>query len=431
MQGSASAAKSQRSEFVVISGDFDGCLSGIYLPYQLFLRLATPSQQFVDYFITQLNTQQTVTSATANEPLKAKQNRFLEDARHTIHEWMQGCVDDNIENPNSSDRTKTTAKKVPLSRDAIYKALCQAYLEKNQLTYFLLFSEFGKQIIETVDSHPCQLMIGSARQNLSLDFVNRLANWNNFHQCESGSVFTFIQRLNEALAGLGLQTSINKTTMEDVWHEQKIGTEFDRVCRVNEGRRYFCTRSELFEQNDAHQNKNPTPYFDDSKITLLYMQCHTIAQAHPNENVVFHFYDDRPDICYALQTAFSEHPELLPRNVRLQIHHYDTHNPDSSLTRALDDNKPLEHLSCTDGSNIPLNTIQGTGELDTNLAQNVKALLINIRWVEQRTPIKVLKSKNKEIAAVRERFVRNLNLALNNFINPPPPAPSQAPHYQP
>ncbi|TAL61741.1 MAG: hypothetical protein EPN84_07495 [Legionella sp.] len=68
--------------------------------------------------------------------------------------------------------------------------------------------------------------------------------------------------------------------------------------------------------------------FDETKATLLYGQIHHIANTHPDDNIVFDFYDDRgnkgiKDILEWLNDFYGQYPELIPDNVTLRLHHYE------------------------------------------------------------------------------------------------------------
>lgn len=75
--------------------------------------------------------------------------------------------------------------------------------------------------------------------------------------------------------------------------------------------------------NDAEINIDTRYIFDYSKVSLLYTHAHRVADLHPEaEEIVIDFYDDTPQILQSVYTFFNKYPDLLPRNVVLNIHHY-------------------------------------------------------------------------------------------------------------
>lgn len=58
---------------------------------------------------------------------------------------------------------------------------------------------------------------------------------------------------------------------------------------------------------------------DESKVSLLFAQMQLASMQNPNDDIVFNFYDDRQDIVEGLQKFYTEHPELIPKNVTLNL----------------------------------------------------------------------------------------------------------------
>lgn len=61
---------------------------------------------------------------------------------------------------------------------------------------------------------------------------------------------------------------------------------------------------------------------DDSKLLLLLTQMHYAAKLHPEEDIVFRFYDDNAKIIKDLHKFLTKHPELLPKRTRLEVYQY-------------------------------------------------------------------------------------------------------------
>jgi hypothetical protein len=62
--------------------------------------------------------------------------------------------------------------------------------------------------------------------------------------------------------------------------------------------------------------------FDFTKITLLYAQMHRHAYLNLKDEIFFDFYDDKHEILRCLANFYSDHSELIPRNMTLRLHHY-------------------------------------------------------------------------------------------------------------
>lgn len=90
--------------------------------------------------------------------------------------------------------------------------------------------------------------------------------------------------------------------------------------------------------------------FDEQKITLIYAQLHKYANEHPDDEIVFEFYDDRKDILEALQSFFASNSDLLPNNMILILNQYAGKN--------------VEHLY----------TLKGTGIIDRDFRSTVKKI---------------------------------------------------------
>ncbi len=76
-----------------------------------------------------------------------------------------------------------------------------------------------------------------------------------------------------------------------------------------------------------------------------------MANENPNDDITFDFFDDRLDIINSLNTFFSQHPDMIPRNVTLRINQYSTRDP-------------LRLCS----------SIQGTGQIDSHYKDTVKTM---------------------------------------------------------
>lgn len=62
--------------------------------------------------------------------------------------------------------------------------------------------------------------------------------------------------------------------------------------------------------------------FDHSKISLIYAQAHRVAHLNPNEEIIIDFYDDTDKILGAVGNFFEKYPQMLPKNVTLNLKKY-------------------------------------------------------------------------------------------------------------
>ncbi|CAM2972814.1 Dot/Icm secretion system substrate [Legionella steigerwaltii] len=61
---------------------------------------------------------------------------------------------------------------------------------------------------------------------------------------------------------------------------------------------------------------------DECKRTILFAQMQKAAADHPGEEIIFDFFDDRPEILGALEEYFTKYPHMIPKNVGLRLHSY-------------------------------------------------------------------------------------------------------------
>ncbi|OGT45025.1 MAG: hypothetical protein A3E83_05945 [Gammaproteobacteria bacterium RIFCSPHIGHO2_12_FULL_41_20] len=169
-------------------------------------------------------------------------------------------------------------------------------------------------------------MVGSSRQDKGTDMLNALHN--------KGSCFPALNRLCAEMQHRVPQTPcrVDRYLLADAYGNQPPGENFTR----------------------ALGNASDYPFsewlFDETKFSILYAQIHKIASENPDADVDYDFYDDREDILTSLQAIFTKHPDLIPHNVKLRLHHYDGRNI-------------RQHIA-----------IQGSGTIDNNYHNNVKFL---------------------------------------------------------
>ena len=154
-------------------------------------------------------------------------------------------------------------------------------------------------------------------------------------------------------------TSIKEPTIRfdgfllgDVYRkDQTQESEFDRI------QKFASDRTKTIEKND------PVPV-DKTKLSILYAQMHKIASENPEATIVFDFYDDKTEILDSLNTFLTKNPDLIPKNVTLQLHRYVSFDDKT--------NEKLEE-HCED-TTYETKKIQGEGPIDAFYIENTKRL---------------------------------------------------------
>lgn len=173
-------------------------------------------------------------------------------------------------------------------------------------------------------------LVGSNRQSFNVDLLNMIG---------KGSCFPAIQRISRHL-----DTTFDRFLLADIFGDLPAGTSYNRA---------MISMTGGFEEGESHSDW----IFDETKVTLIYAQIHKIATQHPNEPIIFDFYDDRGngarahhDILEHLRDFYTTHAHLIPANVTLRLHQY------------------------AGGPVTLMNEIKGTGFIDENYRQTVKDL---------------------------------------------------------
>ncbi|MBA2709734.1 MAG: hypothetical protein H0U57_03970 [Tatlockia sp.] len=175
------------------------------------------------------------------------------------------------------------------------------------------------------------IVIGSNRQSYQVDKINRQNNG-------TESCFNSIQEINKAIPNTSLDTFL----LADIYGDLPFGTSFKLA---------------IDQLNNPDKKLNHADYeFDENKVNLIYAQMHKVALENPGEEIVFNFYDDRPDIIAALAYFFNDlNPDLIPENVTLNLNQY---------------NQQIFGLK---------HCIKGEGFIDANFKQTVKDITTNTK----------------------------------------------------
>lgn len=88
----------------------------------------------------------------------------------------------------------------------------------------------------------------------------------------------------------------------------------------------------ILKEHYAHTSRqqHSRSLLDESKISLIYAQIHRAALNNPDaKQITIDFYDDSPGILYKLHHFFRAHPQMIPSNTILRLHHYEGRSPKS------------------------------------------------------------------------------------------------------
>ncbi|QMT60950.1 hypothetical protein [Legionella sp. PC997] len=156
--------------------------------------------------------------------------------------------------------------------------------------------------LENADFDEVYALIGSNRQSYELDYAN-MGSRTTF----KGSCVPAIKTICE-----DLDVKFNPFLIADVTANLPHGTSYNLIMQEIKDNSYF---------EDPKQS-HATCDMDDTKRSLLFAQVQNAAAKHPQEEIIFDFFDDRDDILYGLSDLFKNHPHLLPKNVTLRLNKY-------------------------------------------------------------------------------------------------------------
>lgn len=145
------------------------------------------------------------------------------------------------------------------------------------------------------------VLVGSNRQSHGSDSSNhkkKLKGSRIEPPYESGHIFPAIQKVSAYL-----EATLDKFLLADIYGNVPSGTSFDRAVNNPDG---------------AHADWT----FDHTKVTVLYAQMHKLAMEHPQEEIIFDFYDDREDVRNKIFNFCTKYPQFVPKNLTLNLHHY-------------------------------------------------------------------------------------------------------------
>lgn len=183
-----------------------------------------------------------------------------------------------------------------------------------------------KTVSKNVDG-PIPVWMGTNRQDAKTDNFNR-------QQKINGSCFEHYAKTVVHLNTLGINASLEKLLLVDVYQGVDEGSSFDKHISIGSSAGWSV--------------------FDQTKIHILYAHAHALATKHPKKKHTLYFFDDHQSILQPLIRHYTEHTACLPKNVTLVICEYDKN-------KAKTEKMPNEQ-AC----------IKGTGETDNHYQQTLR-----------------------------------------------------------
>lgn len=191
-------------------------------------------------------------------------------------------------------------------------------------------------------------MIGSARQGglRELAAMSQVVGYiSYFSESYFVAMKQFVAEINQQLPEKN-HIFLDKFLLDDIFYQRPFGQSFEAACDSYGKKwndlignaldshemisvkmlRQLIEEKKQFQKNVAEELKSS--HSDllceyPGKFTLLYQQVHYIASRFLDHvNIEFHFYDDSMDILSTLVAIFRAHPDLLPNNMTLYLHHY-------------------------------------------------------------------------------------------------------------
>jgi hypothetical protein len=224
-------------------------------------------------------------------------------------------------------------RKYKPSVEEVLSGHCQQVITKNKPLLEKLKEE-NYAFDETV------VLVGSLRQSHEVDLLNAVNG-------KTESIFHAIRRV-----ATELKATLDKFLLADIDTNQAAGSTFNRA-----EQQFDARAPDEFDKRDIERLLRDTKKCssDTCKASMLYAQIHKLATQYSEDNIVFDFYDDKDGILQPLVRYFEHYPELLPKNVTLQLNHYD-------------------------GGDVTLvSSIQGCGFIDKNYRKTTQDMMEVIR----------------------------------------------------
>lgn len=191
----------------------------------------------------------------------------------------------------------------------------------------------------------------SNRQSIRLDCLNSIYNQNNL-------AFPVAKALAKSLGAW-----FDPLLLADITANRKPGFTVNCINAVAIEKKLNLLKNRVSDEIlDELLKGNYSDFaFSEDKINIVYSQMHRFALFHPRARIHFNIYDDLLEqVLGPLKGFFGRYPNLIPLNVRLNLHYFSTINNESLNNRL----------------NIPslIYTMNGTGPIDTDYYCTVKMM---------------------------------------------------------
>ncbi len=191
----------------------------------------------------------------------------------------------------------------------------------------------------------------SNRQSIRLDCLNSIYNQNNL-------AFPVAKILAKSLGAW-----FDPLLLADITANRKPGFTVNCINEVALAKKLNLSKNCVSDEilDELLKGNYADFAFSEDKVNIVYSQMHRIALIHPRAIIHFNIYDDLPgQVLGSLNYFYGRYPNLIPLNMRLNLHYFSTINNESS-------NSSL---------NMPnlIHTINGTGSIDTEYYHTVKMM---------------------------------------------------------
>lgn len=188
--------------------------------------------------------------------------------------------------------------------------------------------------------------VGSNRQSIDIDLQYPISDARKLYPHDvkqrheyiaKASCYPAIRAFAQSLATKQCPSHFDPLLLPDIFHNLVVGEAF-RLALLDPIRRKF---------------QHPDAIIDRSKVILLYAQIHKVASEHPNDVIIFDFFDDQDEMVLdKLLLFYGINHDLLPSNALLRLNHYV--NGESTTSAPL--------------------VIRGTGSIDNNYRETVQQI---------------------------------------------------------
>jgi hypothetical protein len=172
-----------------------------------------------------------------------------------------------------------------------------------------------QRVLFVEDASHCEVVSCSSRGSMLENVYNARRNINGL----SMPIFKLITDTLRSMCGKSCEVKFNPLLPADVATRIPAGTSYSMM--ETQIKDYISKR----QRGELYPSITPQPTMpvDTSKVTLLYSLMHEAASRNIETTpILFCFYDDREnDLLHNLQGFFNQHPDLIPRNVKLRMYY--------------------------------------------------------------------------------------------------------------